>query len=357
MEKIRESNIELLRCVLMFMVIGLHIVGNGVLDNTNPIAYGRLNFFMGHFLESFFIMAVCCYVLISGYFGIRSNFKKLLTLYLPILFYSILFLFIIKYLFGLQFGLRDIVYFFPFLSTQYWFVTSYILLFLIAPLLNIILKSLTKFQLQGVLIICGLLFVLIPTFTPFTLTHDRGFGIINFIVLYFLGFYLRNYFNIKNKGSNVYTLAYIGICVLLFLINILFAKYLGYNKGWQNKFYGYDTIFVYISAISFFLIFNSLDFKSLAITKIAPLVFYIYIIHEHPLVREVLYSQILNSPHYYYLNTWILNTFFCMILVFISCLLIEFLRRYLLGGLENKFIEKLNCSYLRMKVILLTRIK
>jgi surface polysaccharide O-acyltransferase-like enzyme len=72
----RQSNFELLRGVLMFMVVGLHVTGLGLLWRDSPTPLGSINFISGNLIESFFSMAVNCFVLISGYWGIRASFKN-----------------------------------------------------------------------------------------------------------------------------------------------------------------------------------------------------------------------------------------------------------------------------------------
>ena len=44
MNKIRQSNIELLRCVLMYMIVVLHFVAHNLLNKDNPAVLGDKNF-------------------------------------------------------------------------------------------------------------------------------------------------------------------------------------------------------------------------------------------------------------------------------------------------------------------------
>jgi surface polysaccharide O-acyltransferase-like enzyme len=344
----RQSNFELLRGVLMFMVIGFHVIGRGILDKDSPVPIGSTNYFNGNLLESFFVMAVDCFILISGYWGIRASFKKLLTLYLPILFYSIILYLIIGYL-NSDFDLNSFLYFcIPFTSAKWWFVAQYILLFLFSPLLNKILTNIKKRELESALLIGGFLFVLLPTFTPFSLTrHDRGFGIINFILLYLVGYYLRHFWN-KNLRRYTYLVSYVLSCACVFTFNYLAAKYLNHNRGWASKFYGYDTLFVYSSAISFFMYFKSLNIKSSTINKLSPSFFYIYIIHEHSSVREVLYEK-LGCPNYYDSPYLIFHALFSCVIIFAGCLIIDLLRRFLFSKIEGKLVSALDVWYQKGK--------
>ena len=89
--KKRMANMEALRLAAMMMVVSLHYLGKGELlaDLTGsllPVDHAAW------ILESFSIVAVNAYVLLSGYFLVETAFrvKRLLSLILQILFYSCL---------------------------------------------------------------------------------------------------------------------------------------------------------------------------------------------------------------------------------------------------------------------------
>ncbi len=86
-QKSRDSNFELFRIVLMIMVISIHyLLHGGVLKNLTP---DDTNYYIVNIIYSCIRVAVNCFVLISGYFGIKFNIKKLIKFELQILFYSI----------------------------------------------------------------------------------------------------------------------------------------------------------------------------------------------------------------------------------------------------------------------------
>jgi surface polysaccharide O-acyltransferase-like enzyme len=341
----RQSNFELLRGVLMFMVVGLHVIGLGILSSNSPISFQETNFITGNLVESFFVVAVNCFILISGYWGIRASFKKLLALCIPVLFYSVMLHSTIEY-FNSNFNLKSFLgYFVP----QYWFVKSYILLFLLSPLLNKILVNIQKRELEFILLIGVFLFVMLPS--SFSLIpNDRGFGIFNFSLLYMVGYYLRNFWN-KNIHKSFYISIYVLSCLCIFMLNYLTAKYMNYNKGWMSRFYAYDTCLVYMGAISLFLCFKSFNIRKAIINKLSPSFFYIYIIHENPSVRNILYEK-LDCPQYYNSSYWIFHTLFSCIVIFFGCLIIDVIRRLLFSTVENNLINILDIKYQKIKKLL-----
>ena len=94
----RSSNIELLRCICMFLIIYLHILIHGV--NGEFARFNNQDVLPTTLLESFSsifcMVAVNVFVTISGYFGIKVledkstiKIQKVLKNYWIILFYSV----------------------------------------------------------------------------------------------------------------------------------------------------------------------------------------------------------------------------------------------------------------------------
>ena len=80
---VRQSNIELLRIIMILAIIGLHYFNGemgGLLVNAKT---NTLNYYISHIIESLFIVAVNVFVLITGYFSVSKksiNFRKLIQL-------------------------------------------------------------------------------------------------------------------------------------------------------------------------------------------------------------------------------------------------------------------------------------
>lgn len=94
----RKNNIELCRvCIMLFIVIHHCIVSglglNEILNN-GDCTYSSYNAFLV-ILNSFVIVSVNVFFLISGYFGMKYNLKKVLWLIGEITFYSVFVYFIL----------------------------------------------------------------------------------------------------------------------------------------------------------------------------------------------------------------------------------------------------------------------
>ena len=89
----RQANFELLRIVAMFMIISLHYLVKGWVATPFPFAVKENPVAVFAWLvEAFCIVAVNCYVLISGYFLVESAWKpeRVRSLLAQVLFYSLL---------------------------------------------------------------------------------------------------------------------------------------------------------------------------------------------------------------------------------------------------------------------------
>lgn len=352
----RQANIELLRGVLMFMIVMVHLTGNGVLDDKNPISYLETNWLIANLIDAICYPAVNCFILISGYFGLRPTIRKFMILDVPIILYGII-IFLLLDNYSVGGWVRAL---FPVLSNSYWFLTNYFLLLIAAPFLNSIIECVDKRKLHIILLITLLLFVLIPSLTIFRLAEPRGMDFISFSVLYLIGRYIKiNDLRLTRRTSAI---LYILSTILCFTLTVIMAYLMGINHGWKSHFYAYNNVLVYIQAISLFLFFRQISLGERickVVCYLSPSFFYIYIIHEAPAIHYNLYSWI-NSNSYYYSEWFWLHTLISAIVVFCICLLIDIiLRRFLASKLIEKIVIVLeNFSYLIINrvVVLIDRL-
>lgn len=333
----RSSNVELLRILLMLFIISSHILSY-ICDLQNSSSGST--YYLGNLVSSFFIVAVNCFVLISGYFGIKFSISKIIKLEFQVLFYGIIgfFLATISGLHVFNFK-TDILYFVPVITRQYWFVSAYIALCLFCPLLNMTISKLTKSQMKIIIGVMIVLFYIIPiidySVNAPTLTMDSGYGIVNFICLYFIGRYIRLYY--LNQWNHT-VCGYIFSCLILFLSNQIMSILLGF---YFNSFISYDTVFCLSGAICLFLSFKRLNFHSNIINKLATFCFSAYIMHSSLFFKDILgyaASEIASSS--------IFRFFLALIVVplatYIITIPIELLRRFLFGQLEHFLIQTLS---------------
>lgn len=338
----RQSNIELLRGVLMLMVVLVHLTGNGVLACDTPIPFTETNWLIANLFDSLCYPAVNCFILVSGYFGLRPTFRKFLKLDIPIVVYGILlWLLFDRHLSG---GVR---YCFPVLSHSYWFLKEYVLLFLAAPIINVFIENLNRRQFESVLTIAIFLFIVIPSLSVSRLgfADSRGMDFFSFSILYMIGRYIKLMNVHFSKKTAI--LLYCVCSALIFVLTVILAYCFGVNKGWKSPFYAYNNIFVYIQAISLFFIFKNLRLNekwSHIINWLSPSFFYIYIIHESPDIHIRLYGWI-RSADFFFSNLFVLHLLFSALSIFFICLIIDIARRIIIGRLIDNIVENIACVY------------
>ncbi len=165
--KKRIVSMELLRILAMMMVVMLHYLSKGELltSLTEDFDTGS---YIAWLLESFSIVAVNVYMLISGYFLVESGFKmrRLAELICQVLFYSLLIPPILMAV-GVLRGdgqsapitvYRLLQYIFPSLMGHYWFITAYLVMYLLLPVLAAGAKALSRTQLRNTILLLLLFF-------------------------------------------------------------------------------------------------------------------------------------------------------------------------------------------------------
>ena len=289
--KKRESNFELLRIVLMLLII----VGHLLLNSEKLGAIGTKEYYITNIMRSFTVFGVNGFILLSGYFGINLNYKKLIRLDIKILFYTWIF-FVIGIVSGIhQINIiKDILLIFPVITKRYWFITDYFVLCILSPFLNKFIQSLDREELKKLLLISRIRFYLIATFcfmiNADQIVNDSGYGMINFIYLYFIGFYLKHYY--KDEHSSIFYLSIYGIIsIMLFVVNWGMTKITGF---YFDSLISYNTIFVLGGAISLFLAFKNLKIPTYTIiNRSAAACLSIYVIHTNPTISQFMFCNIL----------------------------------------------------------------
>ena len=167
--KSRNVSLDLLRILSMLMIVVLHVNSHGgVLNN---VSY--FNVTIARLFESFSLPAVNIFVLISGYFLVDSRFKlsKILKLVLQVWFYSWI-ICVILFITGWgSFAAKDVISIaFPISYKEYWFITAYLLMYIMSPVLNILINSLSrnqhKFLMISLLVITSVWHDLVPASDP-----------------------------------------------------------------------------------------------------------------------------------------------------------------------------------------------
>ena len=200
-------------------------------------------------------------------------------------------------------------FFFPITFNKYWFFSSYILLYLLIPLINKVLTNLDRISYKKILQIST--FVLVIWFSiayqsaVFSL-NDTLSAVLVFCYLYTLGGYIKKYgITLLDKCSFRKIFIITLISFVFFELMLILANSLSYRISFFKPFVMYynrqNSIFVVTLSTLLFYLFKTLDIKNIKfINTISKTTFGIYLIQSHSLFGgKLLYKYLLHSTNYY----------------------------------------------------------
>ena len=257
----------------MFLIIFYHLLLWFVQDNP---AYG--------WVRALWIplhIGVVCFILISGYFRIRPSSRGLLTLLCVLFVYSLP---------GIIHSIRnadsvyDIIHPLMFIShSEFWFVKTYLALYLVSPLLN---NFFDHTSLRGQWYLLGVFALIAIYFGHFSqdAAFKEGKNVVNFMLIYQVGNMLKEYASRwKSLKMNRLIGVYLGLNVLLVT---LFSLTRGSGMGtifWKLCF-PYNSPLLILNAVLLFVVFGKMEFRSRLVNRLAEHCFAIYLIHGLPLM-------------------------------------------------------------------------
>lgn len=343
----RNSNIELLRIILVFLVILHHFNdrsvggGNALLLVTDTF---RKDFLV--FLQSITVCAVDCFLVISGYFMYgKKNIKisKVLHILLIVIFYRLV-NFLINTCVFKDFSFKNLVL--VFLPCNYYAI-FYCIIYLFSPYINVIFEKTSKKS--DIVFIClvSLFFIINPSFINLIddllslnlnslscvsrIGDAEGYSIVNFFVCFVTGLLIKKY-NVKFNRVILLGVFFINV----FLMSIMVVRNI--DSVWN-----YSSIFVYVNSICLFLFFNSLNFNSGVINFLSKSVFSIFCIHTSSCLMRTWKSICISDSN---LNTSLslfLSSISSCILVFAICLLMDLvLYRVFVNKFEDRLLGKIS---------------
>lgn len=279
----RNSSIEFLRLVAMLFIVLSHILKGSFQSLDTGLIEGNLSDNSTFLADSVLSSLTCAgvgvdlFVLISGYFGIRFKIKSFVQLLSQILFYSLGVTIIVSAVGVHTLSIADFRYFVPISSGIWWFISSYIALYFIAPLINQGVDMLDKRYLSYV--IYGLLFL--NCFSSFLFTNifigADGFSFFNFVTLYVIGRYIAKY-GIQIKHP---LLIFLCCFILVFLVDYTVSLMANQPLRPAKR---YNDILLIIMSLCLLTMFLKINLQSKFINSVACSTLAIYLIHVHPLI-------------------------------------------------------------------------
>jgi len=337
----RQANFEVLRVLAMAMIVAMHFMLKGGI--AVPMSDdGSLVNHIAWIIEAFCIVAANCYVLIGGYFMIEVEWKlkKLIALVTQVLFFSLLVPFVCL-LFKIgnvaQWSVYEWVFaILPLQMDHYWFATSYVLLFMLIPVLAPGIKQLSQKQLQITIGILLLYYCVIKSFSPILLSTDNyGYDLGWFVCLFLIAAYIRLYgipfFQGVKKSFGIYLLSCVGIFGISALAGYICRK-TGALKYYMDMPYCYNYYLTLIGSVALFYVFKQWKVKEgkvmALICRIAPYTFGVYLLHENLAIRN-LWPAWLGVEGVKESPLFVLQMLVAVTVVFVFGIIVDFVRKKL----------------------------
>ncbi len=277
----RQGSIELMRFVAMLFVALNHTTGYGALGWDGQL--------YALYIPS--TWAVPLFVSISGWFGIKFSWRKIINFACFILFYSIL-CWSLRHFVSIP-GLENSV---PFEVRSGWFGGPYLALLAIAPLLTIGMERLaadSKRQLIGIW--CAYFILMTIQWLPLkdlnspirSIFEIKGWELLTFntLMFYYVTARAVKLCGLSSRLSTRQLWLALGLG-LAFLLSVVlgfrFCSHWGMDKGWLGRLTLYNSPLGTFVAVPLFLLFERIHLGERA-TKffcfISPSLFAVYLLH------------------------------------------------------------------------------
>lgn len=346
--KNRESNIELLRIVLMLMIIMHHLIVHGCdLSLISTGDYQKTNkdaLFL--FLNTFTIIAVNCFIFISGFYGIKFKVKTLIAFILQASFYSVATYiiyhgFISTEAYSTPNFIRS---FFPVTYAQWWFLNAFLGVYILSPFINKGIESLNIYQ-SGLIAIILVYANSSYTIIGYNFYSGSGHSFFTLLSIYIIARFCGKYIRDLSKPSILYICTYL---LTLLLVYILLS--INYTNT-AERLVSYGCPLIILGAI-FFYTFRKIKIQSSIINKIAPLCFGVYLIHDTADTR-LLIGGLVEQVNHAIANPLLfgLALLGMAILIFIICACIEKIRQIIFNPILDSIEQKASMLFVKLKRI------
>ena len=346
--KNRQSNIELLRIISIFLILVTHAdfwaLGE---PSSAELANNALSSFTRIFFESFSIICINIFVLISGWFSIRASLKSIIKLLFQV-YFLLLVIYLIYILLGWDtINVRSLSKCFI-VGHEFWFIKAYLGLLILSPALNAFVNNVSERVLRVALISFFIYQCVYAWITPGAWFLHYGYSVTSFAGLYLLARYVRLYFVETNPDkplrwggqkcqSKIFFLfIFIGLTLLNTVLYILGYYLPVAGLHLRTMTFAISSPLVIVQSLSLLLLFNKLEVKyNRVINFIAASSFSVFILQSSQ--DAIHYQKIISSAYNNFSGVSCLVIILLVIIVyFIVGILLDQVRKLVWSKIEQK---------------------
>lgn len=293
------------------------------------------NILVGYVISAIGNTGVSCFVLLSGYFGLKFKMQRFIQLILITTFYTVI-SFIANN--GLAFNISFFDSLIVVLRYKNWFIACYLILMLLSPFINKAMLSLSKIEYNKLLIILFITFSVLPTLFVsyyYTILTDGGKCLTYILFLYILGRYLSLFYSEKKILKSKCLLSFLSITILIIALNITISCI--FHR--ECRIFSMDcSPLILFSSLCVFFFFKGIELKSKLINGIAASVLAVYLLDN---LRLYVSNHIFDITLYAESDFFILYLMAFVLMVFVLGIVIDKIRVYVCGKCESYIIEKI----------------
>lgn len=256
----RASNFELLRIICMFLVMVVHYVPKRPEVTALTLNQDLLTSIVTLELKSLSFVCVHCFILISGFWGIKFRGKSFANLMFQILFWAVIGILMAKvlippYLHDSR-SISEIIHGLLVWQQGRWFISAYIFLFMFSPVLNSFIEK-SDTSTLGKYLLIFYLFSTIYGWCWRSEEFNTGLSAVSLFGLYLIGAYLRKCNASYVTWNKYYDLwGYLLTGFFLVAISIVLIRI-----GVTKSIYGYLNPLVILESIFLFQFFRKLNLQ------------------------------------------------------------------------------------------------
>lgn len=283
--KQRESNIELLRLVIMAFIVLHHFIFHGLGQykylalGTSPLLSGsQIDYAL--IVDSFLIAAVDVFILISGYFSIKFKASGFVKLFSIVSFFAMVGFCNYLYTNGLSGGVIVSIAkvfkrgFFVISNSTFWFIQYYFILMFLSGAINKYVEVASRKSLLSTIFVFLFVNIYLGWIREVAFVTD-GYNLTNFIMLYLIGRYLKLYYK-KNIAKKYDLILFLGSSIITAILAVALYHF-GFNT---YRAFCYNSSFVLVSAVSLFMLFSKVQYQSKVVNYLAASCLAIYLMQE-----------------------------------------------------------------------------
>lgn len=352
----RNYSLDLLRIVAMLMIVLFHAC-------CGPINYNFLNDFnkvIFSFLLHFGQIGVTLFMLITGYFSYKST-KKHKDKIIYIL-YSIWFFFLFNILLFLVFKGKyqiDEYFVLPISSYMFWYASSYVVILLLAPYFNKLIKIISRSEHKNILVILFVVLTVCPTLYSFyNGVVENGWIFTRFfwfVFMYFLGSYISkyqaesNFLNKERKYFILLTCFSLGLMMTFMFIVKVFLSLVN-PKIQMHLMWSINSPITLLTSFSIFMVFvktHVSDKSKVArfLQKISTYTLDIYLSHNLSAYYAIFASGVIFLKDHSDSKKLIIFVFALTIVAFIYGLIVSIIKRYTFDRIFYKILHKIDQKF------------